>query len=277
MIVILEFIFFVFVLTMLVMFTKRFLFNSWFDNNIIKNASITQQQWDEAYRHLPLLKGLSDDEKKSLEELSILFMHQKNFEGAQGFEIMPHMLLVISLQACLPILKLGLDCYKNFSTIIVYPAGFKTNRKETDENGIVDHDRTHTLGESWLRGPVILSWHDSMAGGMIDGSNLVIHEFAHKLDMQNGVANGFPPLHKGVKRSDWVKGFTKAYDYFERKCNGDELHGIDCYAATDPAEFFSVFSEMFFEKPGVIRKHFPEVYILLEEYYQQTPIRRLFI
>ena len=275
MIVILEIIFFFFVVTILVMFTKRFLFKNWFDNNIIKNASITQQQWDEAYRHLPLLKGLSFEEKKKLEELSILFIHQKNFEGAQGFEVTPHMLLVISLQACLPVLKLGLDCYKNFSTIIVYPSGFKTNRKETDENGIVDHDSTHKLGESWLRGPVILSWDDSRAGGMIDGSNLVIHEFAHKLDMQNGVANGFPPLHKGVKRSDWVKGFTKAYDYFERKCNGDELHGINCYAATNPAEFFSVFSEMFFEKPGVIKKHFPEVYILLEEYYQQTPINRL--
>lgn len=275
MIVILELIFFIFVVTILVMFVKRFLFKNWFDNSIIKNSSISQQQWDEAYRDLPLLKGLSDAEKKSLQELSILFMHQKNFEGAQGFEITPHMLMVISLQACLPILKLGLDCYKNFSTVIVYPSGFKTNRKEIDENGIVDHDRTHKLGESWLRGPVILSWDDTRAGGIIDGSNLVIHEFAHKLDMQNGVANGFPPLHKGVKRSDWVNGFTKAYDYFERKCNGDELHGIDCYAATDPAEFFSVFSEMFFEKPAVIRKHFPEVYILLEEYYQQTPIRRL--
>lgn len=209
MIVIFELIFFVFVVSMLVMFAKRFLFKNWFDNDIIKNSPITQPDWDEAYRHLPILKGLSSEEKKRLEEFSILFMHQKVFEGAQGFEVTPHMLLVISLQACLPILNLGLDCYKNFSTIIVYPAGFKTNRKETDENGIVDHDRTHTLGESWLRGPVILSWDDSKAGGMIDGSNLVIHEFAHKLDMQNGVANGFPPMHKGVNRSNWVKGFTK--------------------------------------------------------------------
>ena len=275
MIVIFDLIFFIFIVTMLVMFAKRFLFKNWFDKDIIKNSKITRQDWDEAYRYLPLLKGLSIEEKKRLEELCILFMHQKYFEGAQGFEVTPHMLLVISLQACLPILNLGLDCYKNFSTVIVYPSGFKTNRQVTDENGIVDYDRTHTLGESWLNGPVILSWDDSKKGGMIDGNNLVIHEFAHKLDMQNGVANGFPPLHKGVNRNDWVKGFTKAYDYFERKCNRNELYGIDCYAATNPAEFFSVFSEMFFEKPGVIRKHFPDVYILLEEYYQQAPIRRL--
>lgn len=275
MIVIFELIFFIVIVTLLVMLAKRFLLRNWFDNSVIKNSTISRQEWDEAYRDLPLLKGLSDKEKERLEELSILFIHQKSFEAAQGFEITLHVILVISLQACLPILKLGLDCYKQFSTIIVYPAGFKTNRKETDENGIVDYDRAHKLGESWLQGPVILSWHDARAGGMLDGSNVVIHEFAHKLDMQNGAANGFPPLHKKVKRSDWVKGFTAAFDYFERHCHGDDLHGIDCYAATDPAEFFSVFSEMFFEKPGVIRKHFPEVYILLEGYYQQSPIRRL--
>lgn len=275
MIVILEIIFVIFLVTMLVMFAKRFLFKNWFDKNIIKNSKITRQQWDEAYRYLPLLKGLSDEEKKSLETTCILFMYEKSFEGAQGFTITPHMILVISLQACLLILKLGLNSYKNFSTIIIYPSGFRTNRQVIDENGIVVHDRTHTLGESWQRGPVVLSWDDSELGGLIDGSNLVIHEFAHKLDMQNGVANGYPPLHKGVNRRDWVKGFTNAYDYFKRKYHGHDLHGINGYAATNPAEFFSVFSEMFFEKPSVIRKHFPDIYTLLEEYYQQAPLHRL--
>lgn len=275
MIVIFELIFFIVIVTLLVMFAKRFLFKNWFDNRIIKNSTITRQQWDEAYRDLPLLKDLSVHEKQGLEALSILLMHQKSFEAAQGFELSPHMILVISLQACLPILNLGLDCYKQFSSIIVYPAGFKTNRKETDENGIVDYDRAHKLGESWLHGPVILSWQDAKAGGVIDGSNVVIHEFAHKLDMQNGAANGFPPLHKGVKHSDWVKGFSDAFDYFVHHCHGQDFHGIDSYAATNPAEFFSVFSEVFFEKPAVIYKHFPEVYLLLQAYYQQNPIKRL--
>lgn len=94
-----------------------------------------------------LLNGLDETDRKDLEELSILFMHEKTFEGAQGFELTPHMLIIISLQACLPILKLGLECYKNFSTVIVYPAGFITNRKVRNESGIVDRDRSHTLGE----------------------------------------------------------------------------------------------------------------------------------
>lgn len=274
MIVFIEMLFFIGIATLIFILIKKILFKN--DNNyIIKNSTITQYQWDEAYQTLPLLKGLSVEEDKTLKELCILFMHNKTFEGAQGFEITPTVLLTISLQACLPILKLGLSCYDSFSTIIVYRAGFKTNRKVTDENGIVDHDRTHLLGESWLRGPVILSWADSENSGKIDGSNLVIHEFAHKLDMQNGVANGFPPLHSGLKLNDWVREFSKAFEYFERKCTGNDLHGIDCYAATSPAEFFSVFSEVFFERPDRIKKRFPEIYTLLELYYRQTPISRL--
>jgi Mlc titration factor MtfA (ptsG expression regulator) len=275
MIVFIEMLFFIGIVTLIFIFIKKLLFKNNNNNHIIKNSTITQHQWDEAYQSLPLLKGLSVEEDKTLKELCILFIHNKTFEGAQGFEITPKVLLVISLQACLPILKLGLNCYKNFSTIIVYRAGFKTNRKVTDENGIVDYDRTHLLGESWLSGPIILSWYDTETAGKIDGSNLVIHEFAHKLDMQNGVANGFPPLHRGLKLNDWVREFTKAFEYFERKCDGNDLHGIDCYAATSPAEFFSVFSEVFFERPDRIKKHFPEIHILLELYYRQTPISRL--
>lgn len=275
MIVFVEILLFIGVVTLLFTLIKKVLFKNNQNARIIKNSTITQQQWDEAYRSLPILKGLSAEENKSLKELCILFIHDKTFEGAQGFEITPKVLLIISLQACLPILKLGLDCYKTFSTIIVYPAGFKTNRKVTDENGIVDYDRTHLLGESWLSGPIILSWYDTETAGKIDGSNLVIHEFAHKLDMQNGVANGFPPLHSGLKLNDWVREFTKAFEYFERKCTGNDLHGIDCYSATSPAEFFSVFSEVFFERPDRIKKHFPEIHTLLELYYRQTPISRL--
>ena len=275
MMVFIEIIFIIVIIALLNMFFINVIFKNRRNDRVIKSSTITQQQWDEAYLSLPLLNGLSVEENKNLKELSILFMHNKTFEGAQGFAITPKVLLTISLQACLPILNLGLDCYKSFSTIIVYPSGFKTNRKVMGENGVVDYDRTHLLGESWLQGPVILSWSDSETAGEIDGSNLVIHEFVHKLDMQNGVANGFPPLHKNMRLNDWVSTFTKAFEYFERKCTGNNFHGIDCYAATSPAEFFSVFSEVFFERPDRIEKYFPEVHILLELYYLQTPIHRL--
>ncbi|MDH5370918.1 MAG: zinc-dependent peptidase, partial [Gammaproteobacteria bacterium] len=172
-------------------------------------------------------------------------------------------------------LNLGLDKYIEWYTIIVYPETFVTKRSITDEYGIVSHEESHLLGEAWHRGPVILAWNETETAGVIDGHNLVIHEFAHKLDMQNGVANGFPPLNFGMKRKHWVNAFTKGFEDFQKKCHEGELYGISCYGATSPAEFFSVLSEVFFEKPGVIYKHYPDIYKQLSLYYRQSPIDRL--
>jgi len=248
---------------------------NWLNRRIINNSTMTQHDWDEAFSYLPLLKGFSESEIQKLKELTILFMHHKIFEGAQGVMVTPVMQRVISLQACLLVLNLSLERYENFVTIIIYPAGFITSRMVSDENGVVDNDRVHTTGEAWIRGPVILAWDDAEIAGKIDGKNLVIHEFAHKLDMQNGVANGFPPLHSNMRLNDWFKAFTKGYDHFERKCNGDKLYGISCYGVTSPAEFFAVFSEVFFERPAVLKKHYSDIHDLLELYYRQTPITRL--
>ena len=248
---------------------------NWLNRRIINSSSMTQDDWDEAFSYLPLLKDFSAAEIKKLKELTILFMHHKSFEGARGLLVTPIMQRVISLQACLPILNLGLERYQNFITIIIYPSGFITSRMVTDKNGVVDNDRVHTTGEAWIRGPVILAWDDAEIAGKIDGHNLVIHEFAHKLDMQNGAANGYPPLHSNMRVNDWVNAFTKGYEHFKHKCHADKLHGISCYGATSPAEFFAVFSEVFFERPAILKKQYPDIHNLLELYYRQTPITRL--
>jgi len=248
---------------------------NWLNRRIINNSCMTPHDWDEAFSYLPLLKGFSAPDIQKLKELAVLFMHHKSFEGAKGFIVTPVMQRIISLQACLPILHLGIESYKNFVTIILYPSGFITSRSVIDENGVVDNDRVHATGEAWVRGPLILAWDDAESAGEIDGENLVIHEFAHKLDMQNGAANGFPPLHSNIRVSDWVEAFTKGYEHFERKCNADTLYGINCYGATSPAEFFAVFSEVFFERPAVLKKHYSDIHDLLELYYRQTPITRL--
>ena len=111
--------------------------NNWLNRRIIKNSIMTQRDWDEAFFYLPLLKGFSESEIQKLKELTILFMHHKTFEGAKGFIVTPLMQRVISLQACFPILNLGLERYQNFVTIIIYPSGFITSRSVTDENGVV--------------------------------------------------------------------------------------------------------------------------------------------
>jgi len=248
---------------------------NWLDRRIIQRSTINAAQWEEAMSALPLLKGMTLDDRKQLCELAILFLHRKVFEGAQGFVVTQSMALIIALQACLPILKLGLHVYNGWYSVIVYPSGFAPKRVVTDEYGVEHHVQSNLSGESWLKGPVVLSWDDSEYAGVIDGHNLVIHEFAHKLDMQNGAANGFPPLHKGMDRSAWVSAFSEGFKDFQNKCDRGKHIGIDCYAASSPAEFFAVLSEVFFERPDVIQHYYPAVYDQLSHYYRQATLTRL--
>lgn len=251
------------------------IFRNWLDRRIIQRSAITSAQWREAFDSLPVLHGLTIDEKQRLCELAILFMHRKAFEGAHELVVTKQMALIIALQACLPILKFELDCYNGWYSVIVYPSGFAPKRVVTDEYGVQHHVQDSLSGESWQRGPVVLAWDRAEEGGVIDGHNLVIHEFAHKLDMQNGVANGFPPLHGDMDRSVWVAAFSAGFEDFLLKCETGKNIDIDCYGASSPAEFFAVLSEVFFERPGVIQKHYPAVYNQLRQYYRQDPLPRL--
>jgi len=249
--------------------------NNWLDRRIIKRSAITPLQWTEAFALLPLLERLTDDEKLALRKLAILFLHKKVIEGAHGLEITRPMTLIIALQACLPILKLGLEGYDGWVSVIVYPSGFAPKRVITDEYGVEHHVQSNLSGEAWQRGPVVLSWDDTKHAGIIDGRNLVIHEFAHKLDMLNGVANGYPPLHAGMDHKQWVETFTAGFEDFQRKCIDGESIGIDAYGASSPAEFFAVFSEVFFERPDIIHQYYPAIYDQLRQFYRQDPLVRL--
>jgi hypothetical protein len=247
----------------------------WRDRRIITRSSITENQWQAAFAHLPLLKGLSPEEKQALRDLAILFLYRKEFEPKLGLSLSDQMLLIIALQACLPILKLGLSCYDNWYTVIIYPSVFVAKNIIRDEAGVEHRIDSHLNGEAWHRGPVVLSWDRTEHAGELDGHNLVIHEFAHKLDMQNGAANGFPPLHSGMQRTAWANAFMAAYEDFQKRTERGEHIGIDTYAATAPAEFFAVVSEVFFERPTTVVKYYPDTYEQLRQYYKQDPLQRL--
>lgn len=247
----------------------------WLDRRIVERSSISAAQWDAAFASLAVLDGLSADERRRLRELTILFLHRKSLDGARGLEVTPRMQLVIALQACLPILELGLGCYDGWESVIVYPSGFAPEHVYTDEYGVEHRTRDELSGEAWEQGPVLLSWDDAEDAGDLDGYNLVIHEFAHKLDMQNGEANGFPPLHRDMDPAAWSRIFSDAYEDFCRRCERGEEFGIDEYASSDPAEFFAVFSEVFFECPGILSRNYPEVYEQLRRYYRQHPWLRI--
>lgn len=248
---------------------------NWRNRRIIQRSAVTALQWEKAFSSLPLLKGLTASEIESLKELVILFLHHKDFEGTHELEVTDEMKLIIALQACLPILKLGWGGYDGWVTVIVYPAGFAPSRVVRDEYGVEHHVQSSLSGEAWQRGPVVLAWSQTEHAGVIDGYNLVIHEFAHKLDMQNGTANGFPPLHRNMSVSAWTKALSEGFEYSRGKCDRGKHIGIDCYAASSPAEFFAVLSEVFFERPEVVKKRYPEIYELFCLYYRQDPLQRL--
>lgn len=243
----------------------------WLNRRITRRSRITEQQWQAAFARLPILNRLNQDERKRLRDLAILLLHKKSFEAAADLKLNQEMILIIALQACLPILNLGIEWYRGWVSIIVYPEGFTPIRTVVDEAGIAHRVQNRHGGEAWNRGPVILSWRDANLSGVIDGYNLVVHEFSHKLDMLNGVANGMPPLHKSMRTADWSSAFSEAYAHFKALAESGAALPFDDYAATSPAEFFAVLSEVFFEQPQKIYHNYPHVHQQLKEFYRQDP------
>ena len=240
----------------------------------MRRNGLPEGVWRTIVSALPLLRGLADEELARLRELAILFLHEKEVVAADGYSLSEAMRLKIATQACLPILNLGLDYYAGWVSVIVYPDEFVPEYEYTDEAGVVHLAHDPMIGESWERGPVILSGADVERSGECDGVNVVIHEFAHKLDMLNGVPDGFPPLHRGMDRAAWALAFTEAFDDFRAKAQSDSEMVIDPYAAESPAEFFAVMSEAFFEIPHVLHREYPEVYRQLATFYRQDPVAR---
>lgn len=265
-------------------------FKDWYRHRILENESIPDDLWKKTVAQLKFLRGLSPVELKRLRECVTLFLHAKQISGAHGLIVTEEMHVVIAAQACILILNLDLDYYDGWVEIIVYPGEFIRNYEYADEAGVVHHASEPVSGESWLGGPVILSWEDTVAAEAGTGYNVVIHEFAHKLDMLNGDANGSPPLHAGMSQQTWSEVFGKAYADFCLEVDAavaiaidshisydtDPYTGsyIDPYAAESPAEFFAVMSEAFFEMPVVVKLHFSTVYEQLALFYRQDPAQR---
>lgn len=247
---------------------------SWRRKRILRRNSLPEGVWYTVVSALPLLRGIAEEELVRLRELVVLFLHEKEVVAAGGYSMDEAMRLKIATQACLPILNLGLDYYAGWVSVIVYPDEFVPEYEYTDEAGVVHLARDPMIGESWERGPVILSGADVERSGECDGVNVVIHEFAHKLDMLNGVPDGFPPLHPGMDRAEWTLAFTTAFDDFCAKARPGSALPIDPYAAESPGEFFAVMSEAFFEIPQVLQREYPEVYRQLAAFYRQDPAVR---
>ena len=245
---------------------------NWRRRRTLARHRIDGALWRAVLAQLPFLRGLSSDEARRLRELAVLFLAEKQFSGARGFQVTDAMRVSIAVQACLPILELGIERYDGWSEVIVYPGDFRVPVAETDDQGVVHEFHDERAGESWPGGPVVLSWD---AAAHATGMSVVIHEFAHKLDMANGAADGMPALHADMDRRAWAGAFRVAYEGFCDAVDRDRETWLDPYAAQAPAEFFAVASEAFFEAPNETRRRYPDVYEQLRRFYRQDPAARL--
>lgn len=243
-------------------------------NKILRENLLAEPLWLQALDNHPIFSGLTQDEAGRLRELATLFMHEKIFEAAGGLALTEIMRVSIAVQACLPILNLGIDWYDGWRTVIVYPGEFIRRRGQFDHIGVMHEWDEVISGESWRLGPVILSWCDVEASGRRQGYNVVIHEMVHKLDLLNGEVDGFPCLHRGMSARVWNQVFTAAFDRLNARLDRTGQAPVDAYAAESPGEFFAVLSEYFFELPAVVRTEYPAVYEQLCAFYRQDPLAR---
>ena len=251
------------------MFTK---IRNWRVRRTIARRPIAESLWRDALQRCTAARRLGASDQATLRVLATLFLQSKSLEPTKGLHLGDADRVLIAAHACVPILKLGIDWYDGWHSVIVYPDAFIPRRPHTDAAGVVHQTSSVMAGEAWGRGPVILSWADVQNGGRKPGHNVVVHEMAHKLDMLNGDANGFPPLHRRMDRREWSRVFSTAWDRL-KQAQGDGVDlPIDPYALENPAEFFAVASEQFFETPANLREHLPDVYRQLELFYRQHPL-----
>lgn len=235
-----------------------------------RRPAIPDALWSRTIARIPYAAALPPADQQRLRTLTLDFLRGKVFEAAAGLELTDAMRAHVALQACMLILNLDPGFYDGWRGIIIYPGDFRVPKEQVDEAGVV-HEWTEELaGESWQAGPVILSWDASQS---VDPDiNIVLHEFAHKLDMCDGRADGCPPLPTTVSPRAWHHDFSQAYQRLCDAVDRGETTRLDPYAAESPAEFFAVASEAFFLRPAMLSEDFPRVYRQLGAFYRQDPL-----
>jgi MtfA peptidase len=276
---------------------------NWRRKRVLEKHRVEDALWRVATKGLRFIANLSPVEEEKLKSLVILFLAEKQFSGAHSIRITDAMRISIAAQACLPILELGLDWYSGWTGIVLYPGDFRVRRSELDENGVLHEWDDELAGEAMPGGPVVLSWdaardqwdearngrdaarngrdaarntsgHPDAGAAGEPVMNVVIHEFAHKLDMLSGAPNGVPPLHAGMDRRAWRRSLNEAFEGFCDALERGKDTWLDPYAAEHPSEFFAVISEAFFQEPKETRRRYPDFYEQLKIFYRQDPALR---
>ncbi|MCA8922193.1 MAG: zinc-dependent peptidase [Planctomycetes bacterium] len=226
---------------------------------------------------VPLYQELDDAERAELEGHVQVLLAEKHFEGCDGLEITDEVRVTIAGHAALLLLHRDTDYFSRLQTVLVYPRGYHAHGEERLPDGTVVEGKRGRLGESWTGGVVVLSWADLLGGAQNprDGQNVALHEFAHQLDQEDGQADGAPVLEGGRRAyAAWAHALAPEFERLQARVQKGRRTDLDAYGATNPAEFFAVVTEAFFERPEKLEKRHPELYAALAEFYVQDPAAR---
>ncbi len=220
---------------------------------------------------------LPQDQKNQLRDLVQVFVAEKNWEGCGGLELTDEMKVTIAAQACLLVLARDHKLFEDVESIFVYPSAVMRPAREQGvfvrSSNVLDGGPTALLGEAHVRGPVVLAWDRVLRDGKnpSDGHNLVYHEFAHKLDMEDGSADGTPELENRAQVQRWRDVCERSFLALRRRTERGQQTFLDAYGATNEAEFFAVATEHFFDQPRELKRVDPDLYEILAGFYQQDP------
>ncbi len=233
------------------------------------------EEWCNFLRNnVPYYGCLPEQAQEELQGIIQIFLDDKRFEGANGFIITDEVRVTIAAQACILLLHRDTDIYPKLRTIIVYPNAYLVEHTERMPAGVEIESKDVRHGESWAYGAIVLSWDDVLQGADRpgDGENLVFHEFAHQLDHEGGATNGAPYLSKRSMYAAWAEVLGREYEDLISAISRNRRTLLRSYGATNPAEFFAVITELFFEQPAALKRDHPDLYEQLQLFYEQDPV-----
>jgi MtfA peptidase len=224
-------------------------------------------------RNVPFYASLAEDDRRELRGHVRVFLAEKHFEGCNGLELTDEIKVTLAAHACRLLLHRGADVFPRLITVLVYPSAYVARAVEPIGGGGVLEGEQVRLGEAWKGGVAVVSWDDVRAtiNGRNPGQNLILHEFAHILDMEDGAADGTPILASRAQYASWSRVMEDEHQRLRRQSEFGRYTVLDPYGAINPAEFFAVATEAFFEKPTVLARRHPALYAELRAFYQQDP------
>ncbi|RZJ12855.1 MAG: zinc-dependent peptidase [Rubrivivax sp.] len=249
---------------------------SWREQRAVERHAIPDALWQLTLLRYPFLALRSNDDLAELRRLCSLFLASKEFHGVEGFKVTDEVAVAVAAQACLPILRLGLSWYDGFVGIVMHAGEVVAQRTYVDDDGVVHEYDEELAGEAMEGGPLMLAWQaiavsdDPAEFGADAVFNVVVHEFAHVIDMRDGLADGVPPMGT-VERERWIEIIDAEWEKFCARIDAGEGTLIDPYGAEAVEEFFAVAVEAFFVAPAAMRSEEPAMYELLAGFFKQNP------